>query len=69
MFSDLGGSIVMTLLSHLKAHPNRIGITIGLILLAIIVVYIVLYQRHRLQRLRRSRNPASLNRRVNRFER
>jgi hypothetical protein len=32
----------MTVLSYLKAHPNRIGITIGLILLAYIVVTIVL---------------------------
>jgi len=45
MFSSIGVSIVMTVFSYLKAHPNTIGITIGLILLAIIVVFIALYQR------------------------
>jgi hypothetical protein len=31
----------MGIISHLKAHPNRIGITIGLILLAFIALTIL----------------------------
>jgi len=36
----------MDIVQHLKDHPNRIGITVGLILLAFIVVTILLKQFH-----------------------
>ncbi|MGA2461256.1 MAG: hypothetical protein ABSF82_07545 [Candidatus Bathyarchaeia archaeon] len=35
----------MTLLSQLKGHPNRIGMTIGFVILLFIIVYVVLHQR------------------------
>jgi hypothetical protein len=35
----------MTVVSYLKKHPNRIGMTIGFILLLFIAIYIILYQR------------------------
>jgi hypothetical protein len=34
----------MTVVGYLKAHPNRIGMTIGFFLLLVIAIFIVLYQ-------------------------